>query len=78
MVKLSKGKWDGEVRFLHTLYVAYILFILYFAGIKSVRLCNWKSKLFKVRFNSSYGKMTHSVLTEMSKLLPEWVERINM
>lgn len=36
MIKLSKGKLEGEVRVLHTLYVGYILFILYFAGIKSL------------------------------------------
>lgn len=36
MIKLSKGKWEFEVRFLHTLYVGYILFILYFAGMKSL------------------------------------------
>lgn len=36
MIKLPEGKWEGEGRFLHALCVAYILFILYFAGIKSV------------------------------------------
>lgn len=36
MTKLSKGEWEGEVKFLHALHVGYILFIVYFAGIKSV------------------------------------------
>lgn len=31
-----------------------------------------------MQFNSSYGKMAHSVLTGMSKLPLKWIEKINI
>lgn len=56
----------------------YFIYFVFCWNQKSVRVCSCKSKLFKMQFNSSYGKTANSVLTGISKLPPEWIENISI